>query len=59
MRPGPIFVNLFLYANSFFPQVLFALFLYGYKVETVQALWINQVVASLFFEILKPTCAGS
>ena len=48
MRSPEVLVNTFLLANPLFPQVLFALFLYGYKAMTVQALWINHTPASLF-----------
>ncbi|HEY9139740.1 MAG TPA: hypothetical protein VIN93_02560, partial [Bryobacteraceae bacterium] len=35
MNPPEVFVNLFLYCNSLFPQVLFTLFLCGYKATVV------------------------
>ena len=48
MRPPEILVNAYLPFNPLFPQVLFGLFLYGYKAMTVQPLWINHAPASLF-----------
>jgi hypothetical protein len=38
MRPPEILVNLYLPSNPLFPQVLFALFLYGYRAMVVQGL---------------------